>query len=191
MVNLSGDDPDAVEMMVYYLYHADYSASRYVTSRGQIGQDDGTHILSLKPVINTAENLPAEVPSTNPTLDRMAADFALPNLGPQTTSEDLAFHILVYNLAEKYSIRGLKNLAIRKFKQTATQYWESDNLLEAARNAYTSAAETDRGLRDVIVAILHEHPALLDRENTQLVLREFGMLAYDLVMYTHHLNPST
>ncbi|KAI1286160.1 hypothetical protein F5Y03DRAFT_380777 [Xylaria venustula] len=34
VVNLSGDDPDASEMIVYYLYHADYSASRYVTSRG-------------------------------------------------------------------------------------------------------------------------------------------------------------
>ncbi|KAI1157308.1 hypothetical protein F5B18DRAFT_645537 [Nemania serpens] len=71
------------------------------------------------------------------------------------------------------------------------QYWDSDDLLEATRNAYTSTADTDRGLRDVIVAILHEHPTLLDREETQLVLREVGMLAYDLVMHTHHANPST
>ncbi|KAI0815426.1 BTB/POZ protein [Xylaria sp. FL0064] len=190
VVNLPGDDPDAVEMMVYYIYHADYNAPRHVPSRGQIGQDDSTHILSPKSIINATENLLAEEPSTNPTLDGMAVDFALPNLGPQTTSSDLAFHALVYNLAGKYSVRGLKSLAVRKFKQTATQYWDSGDLLEAARNAYTSTAETDRGLRDVIVAILHEHPTLLDREETQLVLRELGMLAYDLVMYTHHSNPS-
>ncbi|KAK5635434.1 hypothetical protein RRF57_011146 [Xylaria bambusicola] len=178
-------------MMVYYLYHADYNAPRHAPSRGQIGQDDSTHIPSPKSIVNTTENLLAEEPSINHTLDGMAVDFSLPNPGPQTTSADLAFHALVYNLAEKYSVRGLKSLAVRKFKQTATQYWDSDDLLEAARNSYTSTAETDRGLRDVIVAILHEHPTLLDREETQLVLRELGMLAYDLVMYTHHLNPPT
>ncbi|KAI3335391.1 hypothetical protein F4824DRAFT_155808 [Ustulina deusta] len=133
VVILPGDNPNAVEIMVYYLYYANYNAPRYTTPRGQIGQNNSTHILSPKSVINTTKNLLAEEPSTNPTLDGIAADFALPNLGPQTTSADLALHVLLYNLAEKYSIRGLKNLAIRKFKQTVTQHWDSNNLLEAAK----------------------------------------------------------
>ncbi|KAI1291216.1 hypothetical protein F5Y03DRAFT_403570 [Xylaria venustula] len=51
----------------------------------------------------------------------------------------------VYALAKKYNIPGLK---------------------EAAKEAYTSTIEADRGLRDVMVTTFHEHPELLDQEET-------------------------
>ncbi|RWA10727.1 hypothetical protein EKO27_g4390 [Xylaria grammica] len=117
--------------MVYYLYHADYDAPQHATSTDQIGQDDSTKTPSLKPIINTTEQLLVSEPSTNSTLDGMAVDFTLSIPEPRTISVDLALHAAVYALAEKYAIRGLKNLAMRKFKQTATEYWDSNDFLEA------------------------------------------------------------
>jgi hypothetical protein len=94
---------------------------------------------------------------------------------------------MVYALAEKYDIQGLKALALRKFKDTAVEHWATEDFLRAAREAYMSTIEADRGLRDQVVAILHEHAELLSKKETQDVLKELGMLAHDLLMYTHRM----
>ncbi|KAI0859964.1 BTB/POZ protein [Xylaria cubensis] len=191
VVNLPDDDPNAVEIMVYYLYHGDYHAPQHTTSRDQITQDNTSTPLSPKPVVNTTEQLLVREPSPDSTLDGMTADYTPSILGPQSISVDLALHAAVYAVAEKYTIQGLKNLAMRKFKRTATEYWDSNDFLEAVRGAYTCTADTNQGLKDIVVTILHEHPVLLDKEETQLILKESNMLAYDLVMYARHSNLST
>ncbi|KAK3304904.1 uncharacterized protein B0T15DRAFT_486366 [Chaetomium strumarium] len=82
----------------------------------------------------------------------------------------LATHTRIYALAEKYLIRGLKTVAVRKFKAEVTI-------------AYTSAIEDDRGLRDVVVETLYNHPHWLDKEEVRDVMKELGPLMYDFIIY--------
>ena len=52
---------------------------------------------------------------------------------------------MVYALAEKYNIRGLKAFALLKFKATTAEHWAAHDFLDAAREAYLSTVEADRG----------------------------------------------
>ena len=92
---------------------------------------------------------------------------------------------MVYALADKYNIRDLKAFALLKFKAATAEHWAAHDFLDAAREAYLSTVEADRGLRNVIVTTFHKHMELFDTEEAQDVLKEVGMLAYDLLMYTH------
>lgn len=96
----------------------------------------------------------------------------------------LVTHAKVYALAEKYLIRGLKAVALRRFKALAAHSWLGINdFLQAIHEVYTSTIEDDRGLRDIVVETLREHSEWLDREEMRDVLRAFGALTYDLVIY--------
>ncbi|KAE8384180.1 hypothetical protein BDV23DRAFT_189479 [Aspergillus alliaceus] len=103
---------------------------------------------------------------------------------PQAHSS-LTIHAKVYCLGEKYLISSLKALALQKFKATAREQWDVNDFLEAAKQAYTSTIETDRGLKDAVIAVLYDHSELLDREEAQFVFKELNMLTYDLLMYIH------
>ncbi|KAI0815425.1 hypothetical protein GGR55DRAFT_628824 [Xylaria sp. FL0064] len=97
----------------------------------------------------------------------------------------LVLHTMVYALAEKYNIPGLKDFALQEFKAAVAEHLAAPSFLEAAKEAYASTIEADRGLRDVVVTTFYEHPELLDQEETKHVLKESGTLAYDLLIYKH------
>ncbi|KAK3331541.1 BTB/POZ protein [Apodospora peruviana] len=95
----------------------------------------------------------------------------------------LVTHAKVYAFAEQYLIDGLKRLALRKFKMVATQSLDVNDFLQAAQEVYTSTIEEDRGLRDIVVETLFKHPAWLDENKVQYVIKEMGALTFDLIMY--------
>jgi len=97
----------------------------------------------------------------------------------------LSTHAKVYAIGEKYLIGGLKALALRKFNAAITTHWARDDFLEAVREAYGSTPDTDRGLRNSVIAAIHAHSELLKQEQVQSVLKEFNVLAYDLLMYVY------
>ncbi|KAI0147302.1 BTB/POZ protein [Xylariaceae sp. FL1272] len=176
VIDLPDDDPIAVEIVLYYLYHQEYHIPRQATS----GQQSNQEGIGETPI-------PAPDVSTDATLDEMAADSASLESGSRTMPVGPALHAAVYALARKCSIERLESTALRKFKETATQCWDSDDFLEMAKKTYISTAETDQGLKDALVTVLHEHPLLLGKERTQVLLKEINMLAYDLVMYGYSL----
>ncbi|KAI0096202.1 hypothetical protein GGR51DRAFT_553681 [Nemania sp. FL0031] len=97
----------------------------------------------------------------------------------------LVLHVLIYALAEKYNIQGLKASALEEFKAAVTEQWDADGFLEAAREAYLSTVEADRGMRDIVVDTFCARRELLDQEETQELLKEVGLLAYDLLIKLH------
>ncbi|EXL42130.1 hypothetical protein FOCG_15478 [Fusarium oxysporum f. sp. radicis-lycopersici 26381] len=94
---------------------------------------------------------------------------------------NLHLHAKVYALGEKYGIQPLKALALRKFESEAQFHLHSDNFLQGIREAYTSTVETDRPLRDAVVAILRSNKDLLKKESVKEVLKQTG-LGFDLLM---------
>lgn len=103
----------------------------------------------------------------------------------------LVLYTMVYALAKKYNIPGLKDFALQEFKAAVAEHWivakhlAAPSFLEAAKEAYASTIAADRGLRDVVVTTFHEHPELLDQEETRCALKESGTLAYGLLIYKH------
>ncbi|KAM4065565.1 BTB/POZ domain-containing protein [Hirsutella rhossiliensis] len=97
----------------------------------------------------------------------------------------LRVHAMVYALAEKYSVDGLKDLAMRKFEQEVGKHWDSDDFIQAAEYAYTSTVEGDRGLRNLVVKTFEEHHSLLRKEDAKAMVKRVESLAYDLLMAFH------
>ncbi|KAF5631134.1 amino acid transport gap1 [Fusarium tjaetaba] len=96
---------------------------------------------------------------------------------------NLHLHAKVYTLGEKYGIQPLKALALRKFETEAPFRLHTDDFLEAIREAYTSTIETDRPLRDAVVAILRNNKHLLKKDSVKAVLKDPGLgLSFDMVM---------
>lgn len=98
------------------------------------------------------------------------------------TYSNILIHAKVYTLSKKYGVEGLKALALEKFEDEAQQKWATDDFLQAAKEVYTSVLDDgDRGMRDVITGTLYEHPELLDKDETQKVIRGLE-LGFDLLM---------
>lgn len=94
---------------------------------------------------------------------------------------NLTIHARVYALGEKYGVRGLKALALEKFKKETDIHWSSDDFLRAAQEVYTSTIDHDRPMRDAVVETITKHPDLLDKEQVQDVVKSLE-LSFDLLM---------
>ncbi|KAJ3551204.1 hypothetical protein NPX13_g11422 [Xylaria arbuscula] len=155
-IDLPDDDPQAVDMMVYYFYHLDYNPPPL-----QAIQDEEA--------VNKTD--------TN--------DFGDDVIALCPSHSDLVVHAKVYALAAKYLISGLKALSLQKFEAATQRDWARDDFLDAVQEVYTSTLDSDRGLRDAVVKTLYQHRDLLLQESTQGVLKRLDTLTYDLLMYVH------
>ncbi|RBQ77366.1 hypothetical protein FVER14953_12944 [Fusarium verticillioides] len=105
-----------------------------------------------------------------------------PSAPPQPIlTQNLHLHAKVYALGEKYGIQALKALALRKFNSEVHFQLDTDDFLQAIREAYTSTIETDRPLRDEVVAILKRYKHMLKKDTVKAVLKETA-LGFDLLM---------
>jgi hypothetical protein len=77
---------------------------------------------------------------------------------------------------------GLKALALEKFKAEAMAHWNNEEFSQAANEVYTSTIESDRGLRDIVVNTVCQHPVVMDKEDIQDVVKSLD-LGFD--MLTH------
>lgn len=87
----------------------------------------------------------------------------------------------MYELADKYDVTGLKELAGEKFLRGCTVYWDDEQFAPAARFAFNTTPDEDRGLRDVITNIIAQHMTLLNKPDVAALLDEFNGLASGLL----------
>ncbi|CAG8175885.1 unnamed protein product [Penicillium salamii] len=161
------EDPALVRGMIEYLYTSDY---RMVT-------------LSLTPNGHTSSNTP--LPDASEADDIVADEHALcqqlqgeeakdsaSQLGdakeyPQAAVDPLSFHILMYSLADRMFIEGLKDQSSRKAEQELNQQLieKVDQCLlpRAIVEIYSSTPAGVRGLRDIAVRVTMARLAKLNR----------------------------
>lgn len=97
----------------------------------------------------------------------------------------MLFNINVYQVADKFEVPQLKQKAKDKFETIARTCWEMDDYPIAISEAYQRTHKGDRGLRDILVSISHEHlEKLLENEDFRTVLEEVLGLAADLVRHS-------
>ncbi|OJZ80027.1 hypothetical protein ASPFODRAFT_38456 [Aspergillus luchuensis CBS 106.47] len=93
----------------------------------------------------------------------------------------MLFSIRVYNIADKFVVPQLKQLAKEKFETIIQTCWQMDDFPTAIAEAYNCTPKTDRGLRDPLVKISHENIAtLLENDGFQTVLEEVAGFAANL-----------
>ncbi|KAH7012085.1 uncharacterized protein B0I36DRAFT_299993 [Microdochium trichocladiopsis] len=113
-------------------------------------------------------------------------DYDVPVKRPQGQGDTrLLFNAKMYTLADKYLIHGLKDLAVSKFKSASSKHETVDiqDFLDATQVAYSYTNENDRVLREAVLETFVNHKVLLDKEETQDMLKETDMLAYDVLLY--------
>ena len=92
----------------------------------------------------------------------------------------LLTHAKVYALADKYAITGLKALACSKFATQMAAHHGAPEAALAMQEAYESTVDSDRGLRDVVIATFRAHPELARRNDVCDMVRETPSLAWEL-----------
>jgi len=222
IIDLSEDDPEAVEHMVNYFYHLDYlnkmrprrASQRFSRPASPTSPLRATGIVRRRskklnlaavedPLLATAmantatppltpieapadpfEGLDAKLPDT-PMQDQLdeedpfEATFA--EQAPDSDAPHLTTHAKVYAIAEKYGVFGLKSLAARKFAAAlAAGHHASPEFPDACADVYETTVDSDRGLRDLVIATFRANPSLGLRKDVEDVVRETPGLAWEL-----------
>lgn len=97
-INLADNDPQAVNIMIYYFYHLDYNA--LLPKRGESSLVDRSKMDKDRIAVIKPTDEPADEPVDEPI-------------------NELNAHCKVYAIAEKYLISNLKALALQKFRAAA------------------------------------------------------------------------
>ncbi len=93
----------------------------------------------------------------------------------------MLFHVQVYGTADKYGVMPLRSVAKVMFNKAVRTCWDMDDFARVIAEVYSSTPSTDRGLRDIVVEVAHEHiEALLKKVDFRVVLEETAGFAADV-----------
>lgn len=92
----------------------------------------------------------------------------------------LLLHTRVYELAEKYDIPSLKQLAKSKFEMEMACYYDSPEFAESIEEVYCTTIDSDRGLRDVVLQAFKNHPQLANTQDVFKTIQDTPSLALEL-----------
>ncbi|KAI4664486.1 uncharacterized protein J4E88_010738 [Alternaria novae-zelandiae] len=93
-------------------------------------------------------------------------------------------HTKIYEIADKYEVKGLKDLAREKFKRSCEQFWDNDVFAVAAHHVFSTTPDSDKGLRDLVSLTISKHMCLMDKPEIEALLTEFNGLAFGLLKLT-------
>lgn len=94
----------------------------------------------------------------------------------------LLSHSEVYEIAEKYEVTGLKELACKNFTLACEAFWDDEAFPIAIKHAFSTTIAEDRGLRDVIIKTVFSHDSLVRKAKIQAVMLEHSDLAVGVLL---------
>jgi hypothetical protein len=106
--------------------------------------------------------------------------------GVPVGTHDLSIHAKLYSIADKYFVKGLKDVARMKFEQCIDDSFASDAFYDAAMVVFVTTPDTDFGLRDIVTKRVSEEKAkysLRINEKLDKALRDIPGLAYSVLRY--------
>jgi hypothetical protein len=101
---------------------------------------------------------------------------------PAGSVDHLLIHAKMYEIADKYDVVGLKELAREKFWIGCNTFWDDDAFPTAAHYAFCTTMEDDEGLRDIVSRTISEHIGLIHKLEVQTLLAEHNGLALDILL---------
>lgn len=104
----------------------------------------------------------------------------------------MLFNVKVYAIADKFEVDYLKVQTKLTFVTLAQDHWNSDEFMTAAFEAYKTTPKSDRGLRDVVVAVCQKYmKELREKKAFEKLIEETPGLATDLVLLSHMWLPQS
>lgn len=88
----------------------------------------------------------------------------------------------MYEIADKYEVTGLKELACRNFALACEAFWDDEAFPIAIKHAFSTTVFKDRGLRDVIIKTVSSHDSLVRKTEIQAVMLEHSDLAVSILL---------
>ncbi len=97
----------------------------------------------------------------------------------------LVINAWMYTLGDRYAIPSLKDLAKHRFATDLETGWEFTDFAELVSVIYETTPESDRALRDCMMATCREHGSeLLEFPETKEAIKKNGDFALDFALAT-------
>lgn len=96
-------------------------------------------------------------------------------------SSQLLTHTKMYEVADKYEVIGLKDLAKEKFRTSCRHFWDTSDFPIAAHHAFSTTPESDNGLRGPVIQTIATHMELSQVPEIRALLMEFNGLALSIL----------
>ncbi|KAE8422008.1 hypothetical protein BDV36DRAFT_19214 [Aspergillus pseudocaelatus] len=182
-VNLD-EEPALVKQMVEYFYTLEYQVNT------QFQAPDG-HNFDQRNITSPPRWEGTETPLTQAGNVELAESNQVCDVPEEQArfSDPLSFHILMYSLADRLLIHGLKALSKENVGHELIQRLDAQSFPQAIVEIYNSTPENDRGLRDLAVEVTMDHlSALRKTKGTAAaalqddLLRSVPQFSYDLVV---------
>ncbi|KAE8379706.1 hypothetical protein BDV26DRAFT_156017 [Aspergillus bertholletiae] len=189
VINLDKEEPVLVRQMIQYLYTLDYQNDCHVPTNDSHRSDEPTisePYDGQPPLPDPSAHSPPEIEGVLPD-SAQAEGSCEPSSVP--TFNPLSFHILMYSLADRMLIHGLKALSQQNVEQELVQHLDADMFPQAILEIYNSTPKSDRGLRDVAVKVTMGHLTMLRKEDEtgnlifkKSLLESVPQFTYDLLL---------
>jgi hypothetical protein len=87
----------------------------------------------------------------------------------------------MYEMADKYEVVGLKELAKEKFSRGCKRFWDTPDFPIAAFHAFSTTPEEDKGLRDCVSRSIATNLQLVRKPKIRALLMKFNGLALGIL----------
>ncbi|CEI62390.1 unnamed protein product [Fusarium venenatum] len=184
IIDLPDDDPVAVKMVIRYFYLKNYVPQEAPVApnptkrsiqqkKKQCGQDNSPFGGTPSPGFSSGSSalVFGVSPQSAPTQSGGQGSGSIRSRTSPPPPSNLVLHAKVYALGEKYDIKGLKALALSKFKHEAAHHHHSESFILAAKHVYTSTIKQDWGMRNAVTITIQLNVDLLENKQLQYVIK--------------------
>jgi hypothetical protein len=206
-VHLPEDEPEIIKLLIQYLYEGEYDPK---LPDGKAMDDWDATSPSNTPITGRVSEYHYKFPHTcigncpneynvchhhecrETTCGEKCVNFTCRECCPTAFAPDplppaegdasqLLRHAKMYEIGDKYDVKGLKELAREKFLRGSSKYWDDDVFSSVAYYVFSTTAEEDHGLRGIVIKIISRHMALLSKPAVEALVDEFHGLAAGIV----------
>ncbi|KAJ5742373.1 uncharacterized protein N7511_011392 [Penicillium nucicola] len=159
-VNLQ-EEPALVHEMIEYFYTLDYLVNQPLSlpDNPQSSEAPSTNASEAQNV-SADEALACQQPEGSEDQENASQPDDAPR-NPPATFDPLSFHILMYSLADRMFIEGLKALSNQKAERELIDRLDANSFPRAIFEIYNPTPADDRGLRDMAVKVTMDHLTML------------------------------
>lgn len=155
------EEPALVREMIEYFYTMDYLVNPLFSlpDSSNSSEASSTNASEAQDVFAN-EDVPSQQPEGREDQDNASQPDDAPR-NPPAAFDPLSFHILMYSLADRMFIEGLKALSNQKAERELIDRLDANSFPRAILEIYNSTPAEDRGLRDMAVRVTMDHLTML------------------------------
>ncbi|CAN9448508.1 unnamed protein product [Alternaria alternata] len=183
-IHLLEDDPHAVKLLIQFFYESEYDPLLPSPDRYDLDEAGKPKLTVLKEH-GYHYDFPHTCKSDCPDPAYRCVNFICKHCTkvrpPDGDADQLLLHAMMYELADKYDVTGLRYLAKKKFYRSCAAFWDTEQFAIAAEHALISTPESDTGLRQSLCQTIRSHIKLLNVPSVVTLLHKHPDLMYSVL----------